>query len=101
MIFFTNRYQNETYFSSQLEELTQENKLNPFLSFTGEGGKRIIRVVEDNCKAIKDLIDQYGLDDIKIMVCGPKEVCEGVENILGRELGVDVKVLKKKRIFIY
>jgi hypothetical protein len=35
------------------------------------------------------------------MVCGPKEVCEGMENILGRELKVDMKQLKKKKIFVY
>ncbi len=35
------------------------------------------------------------------MVCGPKEVCEGMENILGRELKVDMKQLKKRKIFVY
>lgn len=35
------------------------------------------------------------------MICGPKEVCEGVENILEKGLGVDMKVLKKKKILMY
>lgn len=35
ILFFTNRYQNEIYFSTQLKDLVTENKLNPFVSFTG------------------------------------------------------------------
>jgi len=54
------------------------------LSFTGEGGKRIIRLVEDNCSSIREMVAKVGIDRVKIMVCGPKEVCEGMENVLGR-----------------
>jgi hypothetical protein len=61
ILFYTNRYQNEVYFQSLLEELTASNKLNPFLSFTAEGGKRISRFVEDNCQAIRDMIEKVGL----------------------------------------
>ncbi len=49
-----------------------KNKLNPFLSFTAEGGKRVIRLVEENCQVIRNMIDKVGLEHIKIMVCGPK-----------------------------
>jgi ferredoxin-NADP reductase len=61
ILLYTNRYQNEVYFRSLLEELTACNKLKPFLSFTAEGGKRISRFVEDNCEAIRDMIEKVGL----------------------------------------
>lgn len=57
--------------------------------------------MEDNCQHIREVIDNKGLESIRFMICGPKEVCEGLENILSRELGIDIKVLKKKRLFVY
>jgi len=41
------------------------------------------------------------VENIKILICGPKEMCEGLENVIGRELDLDIKLLKKKKIWIY
>jgi NAD(P)H-flavin reductase len=74
-------------------------KLTAYVTYTrdknGPEHRRVQLVIQENLEVFRGMGEEEG---DKIMICGPKEFCDGICRILQEEAGLDTKLLRKKKM---